>query len=295
MIIRHLEIFEAIVQTGTFTGAAKKLFITQSAVSHAVAELEKQAGTALFDRLPRGVCLTRCGSALLEEAQNILSANRNLDKRIGHLEVTTPINIASSITVASFVLPKIINKIQSQIPTLQVCVHVASAAETMQALQNGEADIAFWEGVEPQGAFQTFFLGSYKICAACAMDFPLSEQTLSPHELCSYPLLLREQGSAIRDTFDAMLSLANQKAYPIWESVNSSALIKAAESGLGITLLPEVLLKPSVKEGKLRLIEVTGQSMENKMLAVIHKEKYITHSLQAILDCVQKDFGELEK
>ncbi len=53
MVIRHLEILEAIEETGTFTGAAKKLFITQSAVSHAVAELEKQAGTALFERLPK--------------------------------------------------------------------------------------------------------------------------------------------------------------------------------------------------------------------------------------------------
>ncbi len=47
MVIRHLEILEAVAETGTFTSAAKKLFITQSAVSHAAAELEKQAGTAL--------------------------------------------------------------------------------------------------------------------------------------------------------------------------------------------------------------------------------------------------------
>ena len=46
MNIRHLEIIEAVEQTGTFTGAAKKLHLTQSAVSHAIAELEQQAGTA---------------------------------------------------------------------------------------------------------------------------------------------------------------------------------------------------------------------------------------------------------
>ncbi|MRN27155.1 LysR family transcriptional regulator, partial [Romboutsia ilealis] len=70
MNIRHLEIIEAVEQTGTFTGAAKKLHLTQSAVSHAIAELEQQAGTALFDRLPRGVCLTSCGTMLLKEARS---------------------------------------------------------------------------------------------------------------------------------------------------------------------------------------------------------------------------------
>lgn len=69
MVLRHLEILEAIAETGAFTNAAKKLFITQSAVSHAVAELEKQAGTALFERLPKGVALTHCGVSLLEESR----------------------------------------------------------------------------------------------------------------------------------------------------------------------------------------------------------------------------------
>ncbi len=58
MIVRHLEILEAVAETGTFTGAAKKLYMTQSAVSHAVAELEKQAGTALFER--SGADALRC-------------------------------------------------------------------------------------------------------------------------------------------------------------------------------------------------------------------------------------------
>ena len=85
MVIRYLEILEAIAETGTFTNAAKKLYITQSAVSHAVAELEKQAGTALFERFPKGVTLTRCGVSLLEESRSILTACRNLDRRINHL------------------------------------------------------------------------------------------------------------------------------------------------------------------------------------------------------------------
>lgn len=142
----------------------------------------------------------------------------------------------------------------------------------------------FWEGIEPQGAFRTILLGSYKLCVACAPTFPLSEQTLSLRQLCTFPLLLREQGSAIRDTLDSVLSLSNQKAYPIWESVNSFALIKAAEAGLGITILPENLLLDSLLHKKLRLIELDGIDMENKMLAILHKDKNITQPLKIILD-----------
>ena len=284
MIIRYLEILEAVAQTKSFTGAAKKLYITQSAVSHAVAELERQAGTALFDRLPRGVRLTRCGEALLKEAQMTLASCRNLEKKMGCLEETTPINIASSITIASFLLPEILNEIRKQMPKLQVRVQVSRAADTREALQSGKADLAFFEGPKPKGNFCTKLLGSYRICAACASDFPLKKESLTAEEIVSYPLLLRECGSAIRDTFDGMLSLANQKAYPVWESVNSFSLIKAAEGKLGITILPKILLADALEEKRLRLIEIEGVSLENKMFAVVHRDRYMTHPVENLLN-----------
>lgn len=286
MNIRYLEILEAIEQTGSFSGAAKKLHLTQSAVSHAVAELERQAGTVLFDRLPRGVSLTHCGAALLEESRGVLAACRNLDRRIRHLEEFTPIHVVSSITIASFWLPRLISCLKRQRPGLQINVRVVSAACAMDILQRGEADIAFLEGPKPQGDFRTVELDSYKLCAACAPAYPLPGPVLSMSELCALPLLLREQGSAIRDTFDSMLALASLKACPVWESVNSFALMKAAEAGLGITILPEMLLSDFTGQEKLKLIQMDWMGMHNKMLAVLHKDRYITQSLQLMLDMI---------
>ena len=283
MVIRYLEILEAIAETGTFTSAAKRLYITQSAVSHAVAELEKQAGTALFERLPKGVALTRCGTSLLEESRSILTACRNLDRRMSHLEENTPVNIVSSITIASFLLPEILRDLKTSFPQIQLSVRVASANTAIDILQRGNADIAFWEGAAPKGNFQTVLLGSYNLCAACAPDFDLSVKAISPNQLCRYPLLLREQGSAIRDTLDNTLALANLRADPVWESVNSLALIKAAEAGLGITILPEKLLLDSLLLKKLRLISLDKMKMQNQMLALFHKDKYITKPFQILI------------
>ena len=284
MVIRYLEILEAIAETGTFTSAAKKLYITQSAVSHAVAELEKQAGTALFERLPKGVALTRCGASLLEESRSILTACRNLDRRMSHLEENTTVHIVSSITIASFLLPEILRDLKTSFPQIPLSVRVVSANTAIDILQRGNADFAFWEGAAPKGNFQTILLGSYNLCAACAPDFDLSVKAISPDQLCRYPLLLREQGSAIRDTLDNTLALANLRVEPVWESVNSLALLKAAEAGLGITILPEKLLSDSLLLKKLRLISLDKMKMENQMLALFHKDKYITKPFQILID-----------
>ncbi len=289
MVIRYLEILEAVAETGTFTGAAKKLYITQSAVSHAIAELEKQAGTALFERLPKGVTLTRCGSSLLEESRSILTACRNLDRRINHLEENTPVNIVSSITIAAFMLPEMLRELRTSFPQIELSVRVASANAAIDILQRGNADIAFWEGAAPKGNFHKIFLGRYTLCAVCAPGFGLSGQTLTLDQLCGYPLLLRERGSAIRDTLDNTLALANLKAEPAWESVNSFALIKAAEAGLGITILPEKLLSDSLNSEKLCLIHLDKVKLENQMLALFHKDRYITKPFQIFLDRLENE------
>ncbi len=181
-------------------------------------------------------------------------------------------------------LPEILRQLKETAPDLHISVRVASANAALDILQRGNADIAFWEGAAPKGNFHTVFLGSYRLCAACAPDFPLPDQVITPARLCSCPLLLREPGSAIRDTLDNTLALASQKAAPVWESVNSLALIKAAEAGLGITILPEQLLSDSLLLKKLRIVRLDKMNMENQMLALYHKDRYITKNLQLLID-----------
>lgn len=284
MQIRHLEILEAIVQTGTFSEAAKKLYITQSAVSHAISELEHQTGMVLFDRLPRGVRLTPYGTLLLDEAQRLLTSFRAFEQRMSHVEDKIPIQIASSITIASFYLPNVLKNVKQRMPKQRIQVTVVPATQAMETLLNGDVDIALIEGVAPQGLFCSRVFGSYRLLAVCANDFPLQKQVVTPEEFCTLPLLLREKGSAIRDTFDSALYLARQKPFPLWESVNSNALIKAVEAGLGVSVLPEVLITEGLSQNRLRKIEITNIVMENKMLVVYHKDKHITHSLQVLLD-----------
>ena len=86
MEVRQYRIFKEVAETGSFTKAAANLYITQSAVSHAVRDLEERAGTVLFDRLSKSIRITESGRLLLEEVTPILAACDALDSRIGSLE-----------------------------------------------------------------------------------------------------------------------------------------------------------------------------------------------------------------
>lgn len=345
LTLRHFTIFKAVTETGNFTKAAQRLYITQSAVSHTIRELEEYTGTVLFDRFSKQVQLTANGKLLLEEIVPILAACENLEKRIGHLDRKAPLHIVSSITIASFWLPFVLQEMKLRMPDTPVNVTVVSAAEAVKVLSAGEADVAFVEGIQPQGPFLCkHFAGDElkmvcapkyrfgvqdlqrchvqagnRVCQAvadsscqsvkenadsraegnaegraenCAEKFAGEDtsitvvlpETMSVEEFCGENLLLREKGSAVRDTLDNRLFLLGHTVHPRWVSVNSTALMKAAKAGLGIAVLPEELVKEELEGGRLIELKVEGLTLNNDFIAVWHKDKYMTPALKTLLE-----------
>lgn len=288
MTLRHYEILEAAARTGSFTRAAGELYITQSAVSHAVKELEQAVGTPLFDRTSRQIRLTQSGLLLLEEAIPILTACRQLEQRLPHLEQRAAIRLVSSITAASFFLPGLLAEYKDLHPDVPVTVQVVPAARAVQVLREGEASVAFVEGALPQGPFEHEIFGSYALQMVCAPSHAAAGKILSVAEFCDQKLLLREKGSAIRDTLDSALCLSGHTVHPLWCSVNSPSLLAAARAGLGIAVLPDLLVRDDLAAGRLREVSVPALTLENRMLALWHQEQYISQPLRTLLHLLQE-------
>ena len=283
MTFRHLEIFKTVVETSSFTKAAEKLFITQSAVSHAIHDLEEMTEAPLFDRLGRKVRITRTGELLLQEAEPILSASKTLRSRLHTLEKAAPIHVACNITIANFYLPALLQTFAKAYPQISVTVDVIPAASAIKSLQSGKADLAFIEGAMPREPFSSKEIGVYHLKAVCSPDYPLEQTTLSLPALCRERLLLREPGSAIRDTLDSQLYLAGCTARPSWCSVNDSALLAAAKAGMGIAILPEAYVAEEQKKQHLVELSIPDLVLENHMYAVWHKEKSLPQAVTTFL------------
>ena len=286
MEVRQYRIFKEVAETGSFTKAAGNLYITQSAVSHAVRDLEERAGTVLFDRLSKSIRITESGRLLLEEVTPILAACDALDSRIGSLEKKAPVHLVSSITIAAFYLPGILRSFEASWPGLPVTVEVVPAAAAVEVLRCGKADFALIEGAVPQGPFVCEAFDSYKMHILCAPGYLPVDKMLSMEEFCGERLLLREKGSAIRDTLDSTLYLAGYTAYPSWTSVNSTALIKAAEAGLGLTVLPDLLVGNELREERLLTVQAEGLELKNELLVIRHREKHMTAPLRSLLELI---------
>lgn len=286
MTLRHLEILKAVYEAGNFTRAAENLFITQSAVSHGIRELEEQAGTVLFERMSKRVRITESGRMLLEEALPLLSSFNALTARMGHLEQLAPIRIASSITIAAFRLPEVMSRFERMWPEVPVEVRVQSAAGSLNILKAGETDLALVEGTPPAGPFAYTCFSSYQLTMVCSPDFKARHQPQTIRDICALPLLLREKGSAIRDTFDSALYLKGYTPRPRWTSVNSTVLLEAAKSGLGITVLPDMLVQDAICQRTLCKLTIDELDMINQMIAVHDIKKPMTASFRELLNLI---------
>lgn len=287
MNLKHYIIFREVAKTENFTRAAENLFLTQSAISHAMKELESKVNTPLFERMHKSVKLTKSGELLLKEILPLLEEMERLESRLGELKDATPLTISSCITFAQIWLPHCIQKFQKEYHT-KVQVEINSAALALKALREGKVDVAFIEGALPSQAFLTTPILSYEIGAYTSFDAHIPHE-LSLKELLAHRLLLRERGSAVRETFESVVTLAGYQLFAEWVSVDSQTLKEAAKMGLGIAILPKVLVLQELKEKSLAEVKITGLNMSNPITMVMNKNKKMTPILEAFCTNISHD------
>ena len=219
MDIRRFRIFQAVAQEKSFTKAAQKLYMTQPAVSKAIHELEEELQLPLFERFPKKTIMTPVGEQFLQQVQQLLQLYDSMKQDAALLQEASILQIGSSITIANELLCPLMKQLQQAYPKLQIRVTVASTSAILEQLQQHAIDIAFLEGVIQQ-------------------DSLIVHHTVDKlNTLAELPLLLREKGSAIRETFDSFMLLHDLCPQAAWTSTNSTVLMKGAQEGFGIAIL----------------------------------------------------------
>lgn len=292
MNLRHLTVFCTVCKEMSFTRAAQQLYMTQPAVSHVIAELERETGCILFDRVGRRISLTGSGRAFYEKAAAIVELHDDLERSSGNLEFTSPVRIGSSITIANFLLPGIMREFQKQFHNTPVRIEVDTARRNTEKLLAGEIDAALIEGAISDNRLTACPFSSFTIVAVCAPDYPLPVP-LTPQSLARETLLLREKGSSVRDVFDSALMLHGLVCDPAWTSVDSQALIHAAQNGFGIAILPELLVQDQLAGNQLLRVEIQDMYLKNANYTVHHREKHLSPPLRGFLTIAEQSTAPL--
>ena len=282
MNIQKYLAFIKTVECGSFTKAAEMLYYSQSGISRMIDDLEKEWQVSLLERSRAGVKLTSDGLKLLPYARSICNEYQKLQMEVDALNGMESglIRIGTFSSVATHWLPKIIKAFQKDYPKIDYELLLGDYSEIENWLMSGRVDCGFLR-LPSSFDFETIFLEKDDFLAVLPENHPLEAYDRVPiAALCEGPFILLEKGlnAEVSEIFNRC-DLSPNVHLTMWDDY---AIMSMVESGLGISVLPRLILKRIpyrivIKELDIPAFRNIGLALRDKKTSSIAVKKFIEY------------------
>ncbi len=285
MNIQKYMAFIKTVEYGSFTRAAEMLNYSQSGISRMINDLEKEWKVILLERGKSGVKLTSDGMKLLPHAKNVCMEYEKLQMEVAELNGLQSglIRIGTFSSVATHWLPNIIKEFQKSYPGIDYELLLGDYMEIEEWISEGRVDCGFLR-LPTHTEFETIFLEQDRLLAILPENHSLAHfEKIPVAALCDEPFMLLEKGAKaeISEIFERC-NLTPKVHFTTWDDY---AIMSMVESGLGISILPELILKripyrivaKELDVSAYRKIGLALRSKKNASLAVKRFLEYLQY------------------
>jgi DNA-binding transcriptional LysR family regulator len=290
--LKQLATFVAVAEEGSFTRAADRLHVVQSAVSAGVRNLEKELGAMLFDRSTHTVRLTDSGVALLPQARATLAAAQAardaVDEVRGALRGTAVLGTMQAQGMRAVDLAGMLAAFSVEHPGVQVIIrHVGGSDKLALAVLDGRLDLAFLAlpGDGPPG-LELIPLAAEPIVLAVSAGHPLA--TVVEIELSALrdaTLVDLPDGWGIRTAVDEAFAAAGVTRTIAYEVNDTAMMIELIRSGLAVGLLPESLVETP---GDIAFVPIRGHPPEFRTAIAVPANRRLSAATRALLDTIRR-------
>ncbi|MEH7114454.1 LysR family transcriptional regulator [Neobacillus niacini] len=241
MNLQQMNYVKKIAEMKSINKASKSLHISQPALTKQLKLLEDELGTTLFERNKSGVILTRDGEIFLTEAEMIVRKVLNLKQRFTNKEVNNTIKIAALPSIASILLPEIVQKLSSLEYKVTIQV-VATSQEIESLLLAKKIDIGFGQDVKENDYVYTFLNEPYFLIALASSEIS-QVHSISSELLTEQNLILPTFPCDIRKSLEKYLSQEEIVVKKTMEVGQNDLILKLVKNGVGVTILPEMMIR----------------------------------------------------
>jgi len=299
MEIRQLKAFLAIAEAKTFTAGARRVNITQAAISMQIRQLEESVGMPLFTRTPRRVILTEAGELLIHRARKILrehdAAIAEIAEIAGAEHGRLRIGSASAM-FATAQLPTILEKLKSAFPNAEITVSSGTSQILVDKILHGDLDIAFISLPVQTSNIQTELLFSDEIVAIAGPKHSLAkEKYISAATLAGEQLILGEKGGNTRRMIDDFFAAANVRPNVIMELSRQEAITKMVENQMGVGIAGAKNVAKEIREKRLVSWLIEGAEIKWDLGLARLRGGYFSPIAKEFVNLCKENFKEREK
>ena len=283
-------VFYTVAKCGSLTKAAQELYISQPAVSQAIRQLENQLGTTLFNRVHKGMELTKQGGELVfEDVSRALQLLDGVERRLSELKKSAKgtLRIGASETIFQYILADKLVKYHALYPDVKFELLSDVSPITIEQLKTDRCDVGFLNFPIPEDEgivvrqtitlLNDVFIGGKGFERFRGRQVPLWELQIEP-------LLLMEPHTVARSAVDHFCTSLGIRFRPAIEVDSWGFMKKLVAEGMGIGCIPREYMQPEAGDGSIFEIEVSPTMPSRSVGVALPKNTSISYALRAFLE-----------
>ena len=255
-------VFKEVAETGNISAAAKNLYISQSAVSQSIKQLESALQARLFARSPRGVSLTSEGQMLYQYVRSALGLIATGEDKLSQAQqlLLGTLTIGASDTVTAMFLTPYLEAFHRKHPGIRLKIVSGRSAKVLSLLKSGVVDIAFASSPSDKTNLLDFPCFETHSVFVAGSDYPCDfDHVYSLEEISAFPLILLERKASSRLYLERFFLQNGLKLNPEIELGARSLLVDLAAIGFGVAGVTEEFVTRELDSGRLRRLKTSFQ------------------------------------
>lgn len=303
MNLKQLEAFVQVAEGGSFSRAAKELYLTQPTISAHIASLEKELNVRLFIRNTKEVSLSEDGKELYKYAKPMMDLEHKIEERFGSGEEPGKhcITIAASTVPAQYLLPAILKRYNEKYPEEQLKILEMDSAKVVLRVIDHMVDVGLTgTTLEKKHCRYVPFYKDQLVVITPNTEKYRKLQAESADDIswiCQECFIMREEGSGTRKEAEKQFARAGisvEKLDVIASIENQETIKKSVSQGLGISVLSALASKDEVEEGHILAFPIPGADSGRNINLVYNKNYQLSRSAERFIRIV-KDVYQVDK
>jgi len=291
MYIETLKVFCDIADLRSLSKTAEKHFLSQSAISQQLAQLELAHNCQLLERKKRPLELTTAGQLFYEAAKDILDRYEQLKTELNALKSSAGgrINVGAIFSIGMHTLPDYVKKFLASYPNINVHIDYMSNDKIYELVLTGEIDIGLVAVPKRDKRLDVYDFESEPLVLACSPRHPLShESQIDIHRLQFEKFIAFEKNTPTRAWIDSILERYNVVVRPVMEFDNIETVKRAVEINAGVSILPQTAILQEVNSGTIKAIPFLNENFVRPTGIIVRKGKLLSQAGRYLIELLRK-------
>ncbi|WP_411884295.1 LysR family transcriptional regulator [Polaromonas sp. YR568] len=285
----HLRTYALIIETGSFSGAAERLGLSQPAVSLQIRQLEQRLGLRLVERVARRATPTPAGLDLLAGIQQVNTAVDGVMAAMAShsSNVEGRVTLGTGATACLYLLPQILRSLRIRFPKLSVVVSTGNTADFVKAVEGNTLDLALVTlPVKRRALVTTPLLNDEFVAIASKREAPLPAR-ITPAFLAKRELVLFEPAANTRVIIDQWFRDAGHAPKPVMELGSVEAIKEMVAAGLGCSILPAMAVTGPGQHPEL-VVHPLYPRLQRTLALVMRGDKPVNKAMRQVISAIEQ-------